>query len=199
MCKLNEPEIEQIRSGNDAPLGRLYGQYRQNLITGLRSKAKTQHSIEDMEDALQEAFFVIRSKIKSPDFKNDNVCGYIIKIAHYKLLDQDKKTWRFTSINPNEAEKYISAKERGYESSNIGLDHENQTKVDIALEVLEEWKGPCKELLWLAYYNDRSNAYILEKLKHKNKNVLKSSKSRCLRRWREKINERLSQKEQTKK
>jgi len=94
MCKLSQLEIQRIRDGDDDPLGRLYADNYQDLIVGLKGKIKSKHPIEDIEDAIQEAFFVVRRKIKEPTFSNDNICGFIVNIAYNKLRDVGKKMGR---------------------------------------------------------------------------------------------------------
>lgn len=88
MCKLSETEIGRIRNGDDAPLGRLYAENYERLIKRVNSKTKSRISITDLEDAIQDAFFIVRGKIKEYNFLNNNICEFIVDIAYSIIIDE---------------------------------------------------------------------------------------------------------------
>jgi len=151
MCKLSEIEIRRIRNGDDNPLGRLYADNYKDLIAGLRGKIKSQRSLEDIEDAIQDAFFIVRRKIKEPDFSNDNVCGFIVNIAYNKLRDIGKKMQRMKGFDIDEIERYFSRK-RGVHDEDFSprfsnLNDKQQRQANAILQALEKLGEPCKRLL----------------------------------------------------
>jgi len=145
MCKLSEIEIRKIRNGDDTPLGRLYAENYQDLIVALRGKTKQQRSTEDIQDAIQDAFFVVRRKIKEPTFSNDNICGFIVNIAYNKLRDIGKKMGRMQDFEVDEIERYISRiqgiHDEDFSPRFSNLNDEQRTKVDAILLANAYWKS----------------------------------------------------------
>jgi len=191
MCKLIENEITEIRKGNNQPLGRLYSENYQDLIKGLRGKTRSQRSIEDMEDALQEAFFVVRRNIQRPTFRNENICGFIVNVAYNKLLDSGKKMKRMTGFEVDEIERYISSRqgihEEDFSPAFSNLDDQQKRQVDHILLVWESFGEACKRLLRMLWMQERKLKNIWEELEYKNYETAKSAKSRCVKKLKEKV------------
>jgi len=196
MCKLSQTEIQRIRDGDDDPLGRLYGDNYQDLIKGLRGKIKLQRSIEDIEDAIQDAFFVVRRKIKEPTFSNDNICGYIVNIAYNKLRDVGKKMDRMQGFEVDEIERYISrvqgVHDGDFSPQFSNLNDEQRSKVDAILKVWENFGDACKRLLKALWIEEKKLKDIWQQLGHSSYNVAKTTKSRCVKNLRKKVNDSLN-------
>jgi len=195
MCKLSEIEIRSIRNGDDTPFGRLYAENYTDLIAGLRGKTKSQRSLEDIEDAIQDAFFVVRKKIKNPDFRNDNICGYIVNIGYNKLLDVGKKMGRMKGFEVDEIERYIS-RTRGVHDEDFSpqfsnLDDEQCLQVNTILKVWESFGEKCKHLLENLWIEERKLKDIWQELEYSSYDVAKTTKSRCVKSLKHKVNDLL--------
>lgn len=200
MCKLSEIEIRRIQNDDDTPLGRLYAENYQDLIVGLRGKTKSQRSLEDIEDAIQDAFFVIRRKIKEPDFRNDNICGFIVNIAYNKLRDVGKKMGRMQGFEVDEIERYIS-RIRGIHDEDFSpqfsnLDDGQRKKVDTILKVWENFGDACKRLLDALWIEEKKLKDVWQELGHSSYDVAKTTKSRCVKSLRKKVNDLLNQQQE---
>jgi len=193
MCKLTKNEIEKIRNGDNAPLGRLYAENYKDLVVGMRGKTKSQCSKEDMEDALQDAFFVIRRKIIEPAFRNDNICGFIVTIAYNKL--RGRPIPRITGFDVDEIERYLSGKQ---DTTKGGLDDEQLRKVKAILKAWEMQGAVCKKILTLLWEEERKLNDIWKELGYKNYGTIKSGKSRCVKKLRKKANDLLNQQKEVK-
>jgi len=195
MCKLSEIEIRKIRNGDDSPFGRLYRENYDDLIKGLSGKIKSQRSTEDIEDAIQDAFFVVRRKIKEPTFSNDNVCGYIVNIAYNKLRDIGKRMSRMKGFEVDEIERYISHKQgihdEDFSPQFSNLDDEQRRKVDVILKVWETFSDACKYLLENLWIKEKKLKDIWQELGHSSYDVAKTTKSRCVKNLRKKVNDLL--------
>jgi len=195
MCKLSEIEIRRIRNGDDTPFGRLYAENYQDFIIGLRGKTKSQRLTEDIEDAIQDAFFVVRRKIKDPAFSNDNVCGYIVNIAYNKLRDVGKKMGRMKGFEVDEIERYISriqgVHDEDFSPQFSNLNDEQRRKVDVILKVWESFGDTCKRLLEKLWMEERKLKDIWQELGHSSYDVTKTTKSRCVKNLRKKVNDLL--------
>jgi len=196
MCKLSETEIGRIRQGDDTPLGRLYADNYKDLIAGLRNKIKSQRSLEDVEDAIQDAFFVVRKKIKEPGFRNDNICGFIVNIAYNKLLDVGKKMGRMQGFEIDKIERYISRvqgiHDEDFSPQFSNLNDQQRRKVDVILKVWENFADACKRLLEALWIEEKKLKNVWQELGHSSYNVAKTTKSRCVKNLRKKVNELLN-------
>jgi len=61
-----------------------YQNCKQQVVNKLVNEFSNK-AIEDVEDAYQEAFFVLEKKTQKGDFETTNVCGYLYTIAKNKL------------------------------------------------------------------------------------------------------------------
>ncbi len=196
MCKLSEIEIRKIRNGDNSPFNRLYADNYDDLIKGLRGKTKSKYSIEDMEDAIQEAFFVITKKVRKPNFRNDNICGFIVGIAYNKLRDDRKKTDRMQGFEVDEIERYISRKQgihdEDFSPKFSNLNDEQRRKVDIILKALEKLSDNCRNLLTKLWEEEKNLEEVRQELEYASNRVVITTKSRCVKKLRKEINDLLN-------
>jgi len=197
MCKLSEIEIKQVLNGDDTSIGKLYAENYDDLMRGVRGRTKSKYPREDMEDAIQEAFFVVRRNIKRPDFRNDNICGYIVNIAYNKLLDVGKKMRRMQGFEVDEIERYIS-RTRGIHDEDFSpkfsnLNDQQHRQVDAILKVWENFGDACKRLLEALWMEERKLKDVWQELGHSSYDVAKTTKSRCVKNLRKKVNDLLKQ------
>ncbi len=202
MCKLSEIEMRRIRNGDDSPFDRLYADNYQDLIIGLRGKTRSQRSLEDIEDAIQDAFFVVRRKIKDPNFRNDNICGYIVNTAYNKLLDMGKKTRPIQRLDVDKIEEYISRiqgiHDEDFSPQFSKLDDEQRRKVNAILKVWKTFGDACKRLLGKIWEEEKRLMDIWQELGYASYNVAKTTKSRCVKNLRQKVNDLLNQQKEVK-
>lgn len=195
MCKLSEIEIRRIRNGDDNPLGRLYADNYKDLIAGLRGKIKSQRSLEDIEDAIQDAFFIVRRKIKEPDFSNDNVCGFIVNIAYNKLRDIGKKMQRMKGFEVDEIERYISRiqgiHDEDFSPQFSNLNDEQQRQVTAILQAWGKFGEACKSLLENLWMEEKKLKDVWQDLGYSSYDVAKTTKSRCVKNLKQKVNDLL--------
>ncbi len=189
MCKFTENEIAQIRKGDNTPLGRIYAENYQDMLLGLSGKTKSQYAVADMEDKLQDAFFVLRKKIWEPTFKNENICGFIVNIAYNKLRDNNKRQKRITGFDVDEMERYMSRKK---DTEEEGLDDEQLRQIKAILKAWKMQGTACEKLLTLLWKEERKLKNIWKELKYKNYDTAKSAKSRCVKKLKEIVDDLLN-------
>jgi len=189
MCKLSEKEIKRVLNGDDTPIGRLYAENYDDLMRGVRGGTKTKYSREDIEDAIQEAFFVVRRNIKRPDFRNDNICGFIVVVA-YRMLIGGSPPSVYTDIE--ELERIIARIQGIHDEDSSNPDDEQLRKKYVALKAWENFGGACKRLLEKNWVEERRLIDIWQELGYASYDVARTTKSRCVKNLRKKANDLLN-------
>lgn len=194
MCKLSEIEIKKVLDGDNAPIGRLYDENYDDLMNGVRGKTKSKYSYQDMEDAIHEAFFVIIRRIKQSDFRNDNICGFIVEVAFNKLRDISKKMKPITGIDVDEIERYFYYKYGNNQDlpPSFNLDDAERRKIDAKDKAWENLGGACKRLLEKNWVEGRKLKDIWQELGYASYDVAKTTKSRCIKKLKKMVNDLLN-------
>lgn len=158
--------------------------YIENRVAFINFARKFHLSNDDIVDVYQDAIIVIQEKAILGDLENltCSLRTYLFGIGKYMLFDKARKNNKRVANFPLEKEdhNYKEISDDFFKTPN---------KLELLLQKGFATLGKkCKEVLHLFYYRGFTIDEISERLNYKDKNVVKSQKSRCIKQLKEKIN-----------
>jgi len=185
MKTLSLKDIKRIQNGDNAPLAEVYLENKSYCLLTLR---KTQRfALEDIEDAYQEAIFILRTKIIEQKFENKNIASYVLTVTLNLLRNQYRKKKRVISFNGTEIKLYK------IEDDTDNWTDEEEKKLQIIQEALKALSPKCQEFLTQYYKEVMSLKRMYEISDYSTYNSIKSTKCRCCKKFKDKLKETLDQ------
>jgi len=161
--------IKRIKANDRTILGELFVT-NEKIITGYIKNNGGSKS--DVQDLLQEAIIVLWQNVNAGRFElNAKVSTYLFAIAKNKWMAEMRRRKRYDH-NIESIEKRTD----GQNTLESIIDDEQKNLITDALKKLEP---PCKELLLLFYFEERSMNEIAQILNFANSNVAKAKKYQC--------------------
>jgi RNA polymerase sigma factor (sigma-70 family) len=166
--------IRRIRDGDEEVLIHIYETNRKGF---LEFAARFGIEKEDVLDIYQDSIVAFYENARNCklDFLKSTVTTYIFAIGKYKiygLLKKNKNEIPLEGISDelivNETEEYVP--------------DEQAKRLQIAFRMLG---NKCREVLTMFYYEGRKLQEIQKKMNYESKDVMKSQKSRCLKKLKE--------------
>lgn len=180
---MNEDQlILQLKNADKKALKMIYIENRTAFINFAR---KFSVSENDIIDAYQDAIIALSEKALQGELDNlkCSIKTFLFGIGKYLLFEKARKNKKRVLDFPLEKEDY------NYKNIAEGFLEETPNQLEILLQKGFVSLGKkCKEVLRLFYYRGFTIEEISEKLGYKDKNVVKSHKSRCIKQLKEKIN-----------
>lgn len=171
-----------LKKADKETLKMLYTENRNQFINFAR---KFKVSENDIIDAYQDAIIALSEKAIKGELDNLNcsIKTFLFGIGKYMLFEKARKNQKRVLDFPLEKEDY------NYKNIAEGFLEETPNQLEILLQKGFVSLGKkCKEVLRLFYYRGFTIDEISERLGYKDKNVVKSQKSRCIKQLKEKIN-----------
>ncbi|MBW1296413.1 RNA polymerase sigma factor [Aquimarina litoralis] len=187
MRKTKTITLDDLKQGSDAVLKQVYEDNRDKFINFAK---RYNISDDDILDVYQDAYIVFYDNVMNGRIQNftSTISTYVISIGKYIILDKLKKANR--TVNPDFDISLVRPKEELID--HLDIDTEELTKEQQLLYQHFNTLGKkCKELLDLFYYRGFTIGDILELKIYNSENVIKSTKSRCLKTLKERIEERI--------
>lgn len=181
MQRFKEDDLKRIEQGDSEPLKLVFLAHFSDCCEKLMRYCSCSEA--DAEDLVMESFIVLREKVIRREFKNDNLPAFIIAVAKNKWRNKFKRDQKLVSIDT----KLIQSIEHYTLESEA--EEEQEYRVKLVLTAIEKLPEKCKELLTENLLNGLSLKVLVEKLDYSSYDVLKTSKSRCMKKLRELINE----------
>ena len=173
--KADNEIIRDIREGNKATLESLYNKFRGEFIKWV-TKCYHCHE-EDGKEAYQLAFFIFYQKIMKGELTHitSSIKTYLFSIGKNKIFENQRyhNKWRFdlddqlVKDNVSELQDELIEKEE---------------KLNLIEKGLEDIGEPCRSLLMMSYYQQKSMTEITGELGYKNADTTKNLKYKCLQR-----------------
>jgi len=175
--------LNDLKSGDEAAFK---GVYEINREKFLQFSKKYNLSEEENVDLYQDAYIIFYENIMSGKITKftSSISTYLFSIGKYLILDKLRK-------NKKEGLAHFDlelVKEEGQEHFEIDKSQLSQEQ-SLLMKYFDTISKQCQYLLTLFYYNGLSIKEIMQTENYKNKNVVKSQKSRCLKTLKERINE----------
>lgn len=177
--------LDDLKQGSDTLLKQIYEDNRDKFI----NYAKQYNlSDNDIADVYQDAYIAFYDNVMSGRIQSftSTISTYIISIGKYLILNKLKKNNR--TINPDFDISVTKPKEELID--NLDIDREELTTQQQLLYKYYNTLGKkCQKLLDLFYYRGFTIKDILESGTYRSENVIKSTKSRCLKTLKKRIEE----------
>lgn len=170
--------VSDLQKGHQHRLREVYELYRQPFVSWAMSRYRCnkEEAIEIYQDVIL-AFYenVMNGKINHLSSKLQT---YLFGIGKFMFLKRFNQASRHTSVGDNLADLTITDDQI---PGHLIEQEERSERLQSALHQLGE---NCRELLIHVYYHKLSGEVIAEKLGYKNSDVVKSQKSRCMKKLR---------------
>jgi len=175
MVRFKEKEIKQIINGDNEPLKRIFQEcFDDGTSQVMRSMSCSK---ADAEDVLMDSFLVLRDKILEGEFVNENVKAYLITVAKNKWRNKSKRDRRLIEFDPKKIEQKLN-------HTVDGIPNEEEIRIKQIIEAIESLSGNCQELLTENLLNGIPLKALTEKLAYSSYDVIKTTKSRCMKKLR---------------
>lgn len=184
MKTIDEHEIQALRNGDTKPLTRIFEE-NYNYCTRHLIK-QTGCTIEDSEDLVMDAIIVLREKILNDDYRNINLQAFIVRVSSNMWKNRQKRNRKILFLDPHIIEAHFSER-----NSEFILDESRQKKVNAILSALSILGGSCETLLRRNLIDRIPLKNLAEELGYKNKDVMKTTKARCMKKIKSIINDLL--------
>lgn len=167
---LSDKEIlRRIKENDRTILGELFISNERAISAYIKSNGG---GTSDAQDLLQEAIIVLWQNVNAGRFElSAKISTYLFAIAKNKWMAESRRRQKYDT-------NVFSLEEKAAEGNSLNalIDDEAKNAVNEALEQLEL---PCKELLLLFYFEERSMVDIAEILNFANSDVAKAKKYQC--------------------
>jgi len=174
MKTIDEHDFQELKSGNTRPLTKIFDKNYGYCIQHVRSS--TNCSVADAEDLVMDAIIVLREKIMLDTYVNENVQAFILKVATNMWSSQQKKNRKRLPFDPHLVDGYFAKKD-----TEFVLDDDRQRQINVSLHALKKLGNPCGVILRRNLIDRIPLRNLAEELGYKNKDVMKTTKARCMK------------------
>lgn len=185
-----ELSLEQLREefimGNNQSFRKIFEDHGMYCIDNM--KKRTGCSDDDARDVFMDSIIVFREKVISGDISYlTNIRNYLYTVCVNTIMESKRQKLRKIGKNDDVKDFLYDDLTNDPFMEDLQDIIEDHTLIQICFDTLEKLDPKCKCILTMFYVNELSIAEITEKLNFANKNVAKSSKSRCFKKWKEQI------------
>jgi RNA polymerase sigma factor (sigma-70 family) len=161
--------LKRIKANDKTILGELYISNEKAVTSYIR---KNSGSGADAQDFLQEALIILWQKATSGKLElTAKISTYIFAIAKNKWMAESR---RHKKHNYTVDSEQLPLNDN--DTLNILIEDDEQQAVSVALQKIG---NPCRDILLMYYFEERSMADIALLLKFANSDVVKAKKYQC--------------------
>ena len=178
-----EITLESLRTGSDEALKRVYEENRDKFLNFAR---RYQLGEEENIDVYQDAYIIFYDNIMQGKITEltSTVSTYLFSIGKYLIFDRMRKNKKTVGSNFNlEIVKDDEQVVAGIDFEDKGLTNEQK----LLKKHFSSLGKQCQELLTLFYYRGFTIDEIMQHGNYNSENVVKATKSRCMRTLKERI------------
>lgn len=178
--------INRIIDGDGKAFDQMYKALKPSFIRITKSKYDMDKS--EAEDLYHESLAALYNNVETGRLERDSLPdkklkAYVLQIARHTLFNKLRKRQP-----PLVFDSQIIFNNPAPED--IPYDQEKDDKLFIIRETVRNMPNPCRDLLKLAIYEKKKNPEIASIMKYTNADSVKTQRSRCMTRLREKVKER---------
>jgi RNA polymerase sigma factor (sigma-70 family) len=162
--------LDALRNGNDQVLTELFQKNRRPITSLVLRNHGTE---DDAEDILQEALIVLWEKVRSGSFE------YRAKLSTYIYATAKNLWFRRLAQRRHEVPGTNDNFETAAEDATPVELLEETERITAVQETMEKIGNPCRDILLLYYWEERSMEEIAVKLGFANADTVKSKKYQC--------------------
>lgn len=172
-----------LYAGDKKTLKKVYAENREPFIAFAR---KFSLPLEDILDVYQDVIVVLQEQIIEGKLKSltCSMRTYLFSIGKHMLYEKVRLKNKTSDVPISTSTEY-----RYQEIVTDFLNDKNDEHLKKLKTLFLKLGKKCQEVLTLYYYRGYTNDEIATSLKYENKNVVKSQKSRCLRKLKELFNQ----------
>lgn len=182
MKTIDEHVMQELRTGSTKPLTSIFEENYSYCIKHLIKQ--TGCTLEDSKDLVMDAIIVLREKILYDEYQNVNLQAFLVRVASNMWKNRQKRNRKILLLDPQIIEAHFSRSDNEFI-----LDEGRQKKVNAILLALNKLGGSCEKLLRRNLIDRVPLQNLAVELDYKNKDVIKTTKSRCMKKFRAIINE----------
>ena len=188
---LHNNDIFEIKANNQKKIFSLYNEHKTPFIK--YSINNFNLSQDTAEDIYQDAFLALHQNIENERLTNLTVPlrTYLFQIGKNRIYDYFKKM-----KSEVEMEKFSNLISSNGELGDFDLifadeDSFEEQKNILVYNTVTQLESPCKEVLSYYYWDNKSMKEIAELMNYNNADVAKAQKSRCMKKVKSVITEKL--------
>lgn len=184
---LNDKDLDLLRRGSDEPLVRIFKSNYMTCVSHVKRLCNCQD--DDAEDLVMDAIVVLKEKILANEFENINLQSFLISVAKNKWRNRKQKYDRIVFVDPFNSQNLIRDDDEESDEQTLGKERE----LDAIKDAIQNATNKCGQLLRRNLYDGIPLEMLIDELGYSNYNVIKSSKSRCIKKLRIYISNILSE------
>ncbi|MEO9872795.1 RNA polymerase sigma factor [Ekhidna sp.] len=173
--------LEQIRSGDEKAMERIYHAYRSEFL--IWSMDKYNVSEDDALDHYQDAVTIFFEKVSNGMLEKieSTIKTYLFGIGKNKIRQKFQKDAK--------ADDHLDGMTEHYQFLGEGVENHStfEEAKNLAVNAFNQLGESCKKLLKYFYFEKKSMIEISKLMGHKNEGVSRTSKKRCLEKIREQL------------
>jgi len=179
-----------IKGNNQRRITELYNEHKASFINYSVNNFKLAR--DTAEDIYQDAFLALHQNIQNGKLVNLTVPlrTYLFQIGKNKIYDYFKKVK--VEVDMDDISNLVSAENELGDFDSIYADEEETEQRNlIVYNTVSQMESPCKEVLSYYYWDDKSMKEIADLMNYSSSDVAKTQKSKCMKKVRVYIVERL--------
>ena len=190
LYQTDEAIMEGLRNYDEAAATIAYNKHKDYC---LRFMARMYNDEETIKDIYQDAVIVLIENVRHKNLvlENTSIQTYLNSICRNQVLIRFKSSDRMRFISDDEMEAKYDEKTIEWLEDLGDVNNERMKIISEELKKIQESGGKCYELLYLFYFEMRNMDYIAQKLDYTNAENAKNQKSRCQKRLKEQVFNRL--------
>ena len=169
--------LKSLQEGNEQVLRPLYKLYRVDFVRWIQSKTSCKE--DEALDVFQDSIVALYHNVQKGTLTSfeKGIRSYLFTIGKYIYFRRSSKKKQIKTTSFENADlKPSNLIDTPTENS---LQHDQQKLI---LALLQRMKEPCKSILNLFYYENKSMKEIAQQLKYGSPGVVKVQKLRCMNR-----------------
>ncbi len=180
---IQQISLESLRQGDERLFKTIYEENRERFINFAKRYSL---EYEDVIDIYQDAYIIFYNNVRSGKLKTltSSVSTYLFSIGKHLIFDRLKKTTKTISLTQHD---FLNETDSILEDLSLTTDVLSEEQ-KLLREHFALLGAQCKALLSLFYYRGFTIKEIVATTSYTSENVVKSTKSRCMKTLKERIN-----------
>jgi len=175
---LEEKDLQLLKEGDDGPLTKIFKSNYLTCVSHIKRLCNCQD--DDAQDLVMDAIVVLKEKILNNEYENVNLQSFLISVAKNKWRNRKQKYDRIVFVDPFDAQNIIENQKVEINSQS----NDREREVAAIREAIQNATNKCGQLLRRNLYDGIPLEMLIDELGYSNYNVIKSSKSRCIKKLR---------------